>query len=102
MNRSLGVLGIRGKVGDVIFKKYRSGTVITKCPDMSQAGCSPRQRLQRNLFQQAAERAKAILANPERKRYFEKLPGKGSAWNKALATFMKEQKHDPASNTAGQ
>jgi hypothetical protein len=92
MNRSLGVLGIRGKVGDVVFKKYRSGTVITKCPDMSQAGCSPPQRIQRNHFKQAVVQAKAMLANPERKRYFEKLPGKGSAWNKALAASLKEQK----------
>ncbi len=89
MNESLGLLGIRGKVGNLVFKKYRTSTVITKYPDMSHAGCSTGQRLQRNRFQQAIKWAKTVLASPEQKRYYEKLPGKGSAWNKALAAFMK-------------
>lgn len=92
MNGSLALLGIRGKVGDVVFKKYPTGTVVTKYPDMSKAGCSNRQRMQRNHFQQAVEQAKTILANPEQKQYYEKLPGKGSAWNKALAACMKQYK----------
>jgi len=91
-HESLAILRIRGRVGDLVFKRYRTGMVITKYPDMSKAGCSTDQRQQRNHFQLAVERAKVILANPEQKRYYNKLPGKGSAWNKALSACMKENK----------
>jgi len=57
---------------------------------MSNAGCSPQQRIQRSRFQQAVSLTKAALADPQQKQYFKKLAGKGSAWNKALSVFMKK------------
>lgn len=76
----------------LVFKKYRYGNVVTKYPDMSQAGCSPGQRTQRDRFKQAVAAAKAALANPETKQLYHKLRGKGSAWNKALKDMLKQQK----------
>ena len=89
-NSTLAALGIRGKVGNVVFKKYRNGIVVTKYPDMSHAGCSARQREQRNTFKLAVTKAKAIMKNPELRKYYENLPGNGSAWNKILTELMKE------------
>lgn len=93
------ILGIRGKVGNLVFKKYKTGTVITRYPDMSRAGCSALQRTQRSRFQQAIILTKEALADPGQKRYFKKLPGKGSVWNKALAFFLKRISIDQQSHT---
>ncbi len=79
------ILGIRGRVGDLVFKKYRCGKMVTTYPVMSQAGCSVFQHLQHDYFQQAVQNAKAIMSNPEQKRHYEKLSGKSSARHKALA-----------------
>ena len=83
-------LGIRGKIGNLVYKRYHYGTVVSAYPDMSSAGCSPRQKVQRNKFQKAVGRAKQILDDPDLKSYYQNLPGNGSAFNKAVALFMKE------------
>lgn len=88
------IFGLRGKLGNVVYKKYSYGTVITAYPDMSRAGCSVDQRKQRSRFKQAVSWAKEALSNPETKNYYENLPGKGSALNKAIAAFLKQKKFD--------
>jgi hypothetical protein len=90
MKMESNILGIRGKVGNLVFKKYKTGTVITRYPDLSRAGCSALQRAHRSRFQQAIILTKEALADPGRKRCFQKRAGKGSAWNKALAFFLKK------------
>lgn len=91
----LSSLPVRGKVGDVVFKQYKYGTVVTKCPDMSNAGCSRSQRKARTLFQQAVALAQQAIADTEQKRYFGKMKGKGSAYNKAVSHYMRELKEQP-------
>jgi hypothetical protein len=86
------VLGLRGRIGNLVFKKYRYGTVVTPVPDMSRAGCSAQQRTQRDRFREAARLAREALGNPAEKQRFDSLPGNGSAWNKAVQYFMRQQK----------
>ena len=88
-NSTLAALGIRGKVGNMVFKKYRNRIVVTKYPDMSKAGCSASQKKQRMDFATAVLKAKEIMKDPARKKYYQNRPGKGSAWNKILAELMK-------------
>lgn len=85
------IFGLRGKLGNVVYKRYSYGTVITTYPDMSRAGCSVEQRKQRSRFKQAVRWAKNELSNPEIKNYYESLPGKGSALNKAVAVWLKQR-----------
>ncbi len=61
---------------------------------MSQAGCSTLQRTQRTRFQLAVILAKKAMIDPEQNRYFKTLASKGSAWNNALAFFLKKIKLD--------
>jgi hypothetical protein len=86
------ILGIRGRLGNLVFKKYRYGTVVSRMPDMSKAGCSDAQRQQRLRFQQAITKVKEALRNPDQKAFFEKMRGKGSAWNKAVRYYMNLEK----------
>lgn len=41
---------VRGRVGDLIFKQYRYGTVVTRVPDMSNAGSTEKQQAGRLRF----------------------------------------------------
>jgi hypothetical protein len=88
MKRQNNILGLRGRIGNLVFKKYRYGTVVTPVPDMSRAGCSEKQRAQRERFQHAIARVKEALRDPQQKAFFEKMPGKSSAWNKAIRFYM--------------
>jgi nitrate reductase alpha subunit len=94
--KSNSTIVLKGQLNkQLVFKKYRYGNVVTKYPDMSKAGCSAEQRSQRTRFQQAVAWAKETLADPEKKKYYQKLRGKGSAWNKALKDFLKNNINDP-------
>jgi hypothetical protein len=83
------VRSIRGRMGDVIFKQYRYGTVITKVPDMSKAGSSEKQKTGRSMFKDAVAFARAAVADPKERERYKRMKGKGSPYNKAIKAYMK-------------
>jgi len=60
-----GLKGIRGKVGDVVFRQSPSGDIIvSKAPDMSAVEWSQAQQDHRQRFKAAFAYAKAAMADP--------------------------------------
>ena len=71
------MVGLRGKMGDIVFKQTRNGEVIlSSCPDMSKVEWSPAQQAHRERFKQASEYATAALADPEVRLIYEKRAAK--------------------------
>ena len=67
-------VGISGTMGDVVFKKSRSGEVIvTKRPDMSGVEPSEAQKAQRERLKFAAAYARAAVANPDVRAVYEEM-----------------------------
>lgn len=82
---------VRGRVGDLIFKQYRYGTVVTRVPDMSKAGSSEKQQAGRLRFKEAVAYARITVKNAEERKRLKKKRGKGSPYNKAIKEYMKGQ-----------
>ncbi len=82
--------GVSGKVGNIVFKNYASGTVISSRPDRSKVKLSIIQKKSNSKFKKAVAFAKGVLADPaKRKAYEAKLkPGK-SVYHVVLSEFMK-------------
>jgi hypothetical protein len=85
---------IRGAIGkSFVVKRYRGGrVVVTKYPDMSGIVASEKQRLQRDLFQEAVVYAKWIMADEERKKAFRKsLPRRKQkrVYHAAIQLYMR-------------
>jgi len=60
------IKGIRGKVGDVVFRQSPNGDIIiSKAPDMSAVEWSPAQQKHRQRFKAAIVYAKAAMAHPD-------------------------------------
>ena len=83
---------ISGSMGDFIFKTSKNGeVVIASRPQKSQAEPSEAQIAQRNRFRQAAAYAKAVLAEPSARAYYEAEAirlGK-TAYSVARSDFLK-------------
>jgi hypothetical protein len=85
----------RGKVGNVIFKKYGDKTVISKRPDMSGVIKSDKQIRSQELFREAHYYAKSIIVDPEQKLAFSKTIPKGKmVYHAAVSKYLKEHKND--------
>jgi hypothetical protein len=82
---------VRGRVGDLIFKQYRYGTVVTRVPDMSKAGSSEKQQAGRLRFKEAVAYARIAVKNAGERKRLKKKRGKGSPYNKAIKEYMKGQ-----------
>ena len=71
------VKDIRGKLGDVVFRRTHTGEVIlSKAPDMSKVKWSKAQKAHRVRFKKAVAYAKAALAEPKVRAVYEKLAAK--------------------------
>jgi hypothetical protein len=67
------ITGIKGRMGDVVFRVSRSGeTFITKSPDMSAVEWSPAQQEHRQRFKAAIAYARAAMADPDARALYEK------------------------------
>ena len=62
---------LRGQVGDLVFKRYGEGTIITRKPDAEGREWSEAQLTHRERFRQAALYGKMVLADPETKAIYE-------------------------------
>lgn len=86
-----GMLDFSGKVGDLIFRKVGSRTIVQAAPDMSRVKQSKRQKQSNQRFKAAVAYAKAVAADTEKIKMYlpEILEGKGSPYHIALADYMK-------------
>jgi hypothetical protein len=64
---------IRGKVGDLVFKRYGDGVVIAQKPDMSGREFSQAQLTAQDRFRQAIVFGKTVMADPEAKALYDEV-----------------------------
>lgn len=67
---------IRGRVGDLIYKHYSYGTVITRVPRMTHIKWSPAQRAHRQRVRDAANFCRTVLADPSLLKKFKAIAAK--------------------------
>lgn len=82
--------GLSGKVnGQLLFKQYSYGTVITKIPDRSRVILSEKQKSCNLAFRQAVVYARSIINDPLRKAEYEARLSEGkTVYNTAIAEFL--------------
>ncbi len=68
--------GIRGQVGDLVFKRYGDETVISRKPDLSGVPPTEAQLAQRKRFSEAALYGKMVMADPDTKALYEEAAKK--------------------------
>lgn len=56
---------IRGQVGDLVFRRYGDGVVLSQKPDRTGAAPSAAQLAHRERFRQAAFYGRTVMADPE-------------------------------------
>ncbi|MFZ5518651.1 MAG: hypothetical protein ACOY90_18625 [Candidatus Zhuqueibacterota bacterium] len=62
---------IRGKVGDLVFKRYGDEVVLSRVPDMEGREATEAQQATRERFRQAALYGKMVMADPEAKALYD-------------------------------
>ena len=62
---------IRGKVGDLVFKRYEEEVVVARKPDLSGRVPTPGQAAHRERFRLAALYGKTVFADPVKKTLYE-------------------------------
>jgi hypothetical protein len=86
------ITGIKGRLGDVVFRVSLSGeTFITRSPDMSAVTWSPAQQDHRQCFKAAIAYAKAAMADPDVRAVYEKwaAEGNGRPFQVAVSDYFK-------------
>ena len=81
---------IRGAIGkEFVIKHYRYGVVKTKFPDMTKIIASAGQRKCRNLFKEAVAYTKTVIADPVKKKEWEKkVKIKYRVFNRVIKEYM--------------
>ncbi len=59
--------GLRGKVGDLVFRQLYGKTVVSRAPDFSRRKLSVAQRAHCRRFGTAAQQARLALKDPRRR-----------------------------------
>jgi len=82
--------GLTGKVyGQLIFKQYSYGTVVSKVPDRSKVVLSEKQIASTAAFRKAVSFAKQVLKDPVRyAEYQAKLPEGKTVYHTAIADYF--------------
>ncbi len=62
---------VRGKVGDLVFKRYGDRVIMARKPDLSDQKPTEAQLAQREQVRQAALYGKMVMADPETKSLYE-------------------------------
>jgi hypothetical protein len=84
--------GFSGRLGNLLFKQYQYGTVVSKMPDRSKVKLSANQKKANKRFKLAVQFAQSVLANPALQKPYAKEVKKGrSLYHVALADFLKRQ-----------
>jgi hypothetical protein len=85
---------LSGKVGrQLVFKTYSYGTVVSRYPDMRGVKLTTKQKKSNKLFAAAVAYAKSVIADPgKRKKYEKRLPKGKTVYNAALSDYMKQNR----------
>jgi hypothetical protein len=86
------ITGIKGKVGDVVFRVSKNGeTFVSRSPDMSAVEWSPAQQEQRRRFKAATAYAQAAMADPDARAVYEKQAAEQNRqpFRVALSDYLK-------------
>ena len=67
---------LSGKIGDLVFKHYSYGTVVTRVPRMGNIKPSAKQAAHREKVKAAAAFYREVLADPARRKRFEAIAKK--------------------------
>ncbi|MBI5648830.1 MAG: hypothetical protein HZC40_00025 [Chloroflexi bacterium] len=62
---------VRGKIGDLVFKRYGDEVIIARKPDLEGREPTEAQAAQREQFRQAALYGKTVMADPDAKAIYE-------------------------------
>jgi hypothetical protein len=84
------VNGFSGGLGDIVFKNYRYGTVISKRPNMSKVKRTRQQKENNSRFKKAVAYARGVVVNAALKKAYEKkskITGR-SVYHLAISDFM--------------
>ena len=87
---------VRGAIGkEFVIKHYSYGAIRTKYPDMTRIIATAKQRKCRNLFKEAVEYAKQVIADPEAKAAWQKrLRRRNGVFNAAVKFYMLKEKRE--------
>jgi len=89
MKRGSILNGISGTIGGVTFRQYKGKTIVSMLPSRRNTKPTPVQAQQRTRFKQAAEFAKAIMHNPDRRAIYEARLGKKSLYCSLITEYFK-------------
>jgi len=64
------IQSVRGQVGNLVYRKYKWGMVVSKAPDMSEVRPSAAQKVHRARFKAAGAFYRQVLADPVLKRRY--------------------------------
>lgn len=81
----------RGKLGDLVFRRYQNETVVCRRPDLSGVEPTPAQAAVKLRFRQAAAYASGVFADPLQKEVYQALAENRGipAFALALTDFLK-------------
>lgn len=81
--------GLRGRVGNLIFRRWGEKTVVSAAPGRAKRKWSRLQRSNRERFSIAMAWAREAMKDPEKRRGFQKrAKGMQTAWNVAVSEYM--------------
>ena len=85
---------LRGRVGDLVFKQYSYGTVVTRVPRMGKVEWSPAQRAHRAKVRLAAKFYREVLSDAALKKKYQAIARKKKIPLPAatLAAFMRRER----------
>jgi hypothetical protein len=88
-NDNIIMRGQRGRIGNIIFRRWGENTVASLVPDYRKIRWSKAQKANRSRFKDATEYAHKVYNDPEAyKHYLKKRRGTQSVWNVAISDFM--------------
>lgn len=84
--------GASGRMGNIVFKQYASGTFMTAAPDRSKVKLSKKQKKANSRFTEAVQYAQSVLKDPKKREAYEakRIPGK-SVYHTALAEYLSKK-----------
>jgi len=81
--------GLSGRVGGLVFKSFKSGTIITSLADRSKVKLSANQKKANSKFKEAVAYAQDVLADPKKSsRYKARLKEGKSIYHTALSEYL--------------
>ncbi|MBT1688142.1 hypothetical protein [Dawidia soli] len=82
---------LSGSIDELVFKKYKDKTVVTRKPTRKRKKNSPLQQLRCDRFKDASRHARTILRDPAKREHYRKLAiklKKHCAYNVIISEYM--------------